>query len=476
MREKFDKIVNSRFGRWADKYINTPWYSAAIAAVCILCHSLNIPVVGACLLTVLLVPALLFCNNSYVLVPFLLMCSFVVSEETMPQTGHYNNVPSILFLCIALACMVLALAFNIVYYGKWKRMFKRAYLTVPISLCSGVLIVGGLFSPTYTTSCLIMALPIALTMYFPYSMMINCGEYKKEKTVTYFAYAMVAVVAVIAAAILHRYAINDFDLTDPKSYCYFGYAGPNTSVAFVVIAIPMTFYLVCKYKHGYLFLLLVALEVLCTIATGSRAAQLVAIPGTLIVMIALCFKIKKGRIGYWIITGIALVGVIAVAILLRGKIVEVFTNMANGNFGDSGRFSLWRQGFAAWKDNPIFGAGLTFLYSTDHWYYSFHCTPLTYLYCAGIIGFAAYVYHRYKTVRLVFSAKLTVGRVFVALSVLAMLCNALLDIAMTSPQHLLYYSIMLAIIEADVLNEKNEKSGSVETVKTSVAIDSESSV
>ena len=63
-----------------------------------------------------------------------------------------------------------------------------------------------------------------------------------------------------------------------------------------------------------------------------------------------------------------------------------------------------------------------------------------------------------------------------ALSVLAMLCNALLDIAMTSPQHLLYYSIMLAIIEADVLNEKNEKSGSVETVKTSVAIDSESSV
>ena len=99
-----------------------------------------------------------------------------------------------------------------------------------------------------------------------------------------------------------------------------------------------------------------------------------------------------------------------------------------------------------------------------HWYYSFHCTPLTYLFCGGVVGLAAYLYHRYKTVRIVFSAKLTSERVFVALTMLAMLCNALLDIAMTSPTHLLYYGIMLALMECDVRKIKS-KSAVQTTVK-----------
>ena len=55
-----------------------------------------------------------------------------------------------------------------------------------------------------------------------------------------------------------------------------------------------------------------------------------------------------------------------------------------------------------------------------------------------------------------FSAKLTSERVFVALTMLAMLCNALLDIAMTSPTHLLYYGIMLALMECDVRKIKSQ--------------------
>ena len=69
----------------------------------------------------------------------------------------------------------------------------------------------------------------------------------------------------------------------------------------------------------------------------------------------------------------------------------------------------------------------------------------------------AYIYHRYKSIRLVFSAKLTPERVFVALTAVAMLCNALLDIAMTSPAYVIYYSVMLALIECDVKKVKTDK-------------------
>ncbi len=62
---------------------------------------------------------------------------------------------------------------------------------------------------------------------------------------------------------------------------------------------------------------------------------------------------------------------------------------------------------------------------------------------------------------------------FVALTVLAMLLNALLDIAMTSPTHLLYYGVMLALIECDVKKTKADAavSASADDAAASVAPD-----
>ena len=132
--------------------------------------------------------------------------------------------------------------------------------------------------------------------------------------------------------------------------------------------------------------------------------------------------------------------------------INTFYNdfLGYGNVTGSGRTVLWKDGFEAWKSYPIAGVGFWYLRTTGHWYFSFHCTPLTYLYCAGVLGLLAYLYHRFMTVRAVFGAKLTKERVFVALTMLAMLCNALLDIAMTSATHLMYYSVMLALIDLDL--------------------------
>lgn len=446
-----------------DKFYNSPLYSLAVAVVCILCHSLNIPVVGAALLTLLLVPSLLFCKNSFVLVPFLLMCSFVMSQETMPQSGYYNSPSKIAVLCILLVFIVAALIFNLVYYGKWRKVFKKGYLTVSLCLVSGALTVGGIFSDTFTMSGVVTSLTVAVTMFLPYSMLVNCGEYNGKKTVEYFGYAVIAVAVVIAAAILQQFYLNDFDMTgaNPKAYCYFGYAGPNTAAAFVLISIPMTFYFVYTYKHGYLFMPLVALETLCPLATESRASAIVAVPGVLIVSIVLLFVKKRGRLGYYITMGIAAIGIVVLCVkywdTLSGAAASVFEN----GISDSGRFDLWKVGYDGWKSNPIFGVGYWFLHTVPDyrpaWQSSYHCTPLTYLFVSGIVGLAAYVYHRYKTIRLTFSAKLTVERVFVALSVLVMLLNALLDVGMNSPQHLLFYSVMLALIECDVKAKKAEK-------------------
>ena len=461
MKERFDKIVNSKFGKLADKLCNSVWYIVAYGVVCVLSHTLNIPVVGAVLLAILFVPALLFCKNSFVLTPFLLMCAFVMSEDTSPQTGYYNTPLKISVLCIVLVVLVAALLFNVLYYKKWKQIYKRAYFTVSLALMYGALLIGGLGTSYFTASGFTMSLAIAVSTILPYALMVNCGEYEGRKTVEYFGWALIVAAAVISVDYLHKFIINDFNLqiSAVKGFLKLGFVGPNTGAAIVTMAIPITFYFVYKYKHGFWFMLLIALELLVVVATYSRASLVVAVPGTIIVAIALCFKKTTGRRGYLIMFALCVVAAIVLAIVLRHWITEKLAALFEGNVTGSGRTNLWKNGFSAWCKSPIFGAGLWYLRLGEaHWYYSFHCTPLTYLFCGGVLGLAGYIYHRYKTVRLTFSAKLTAERVFVALTVLAMLCNALLDIAMTSATHLLYYGIMLALLECDVKAAKpNEK-------------------
>ncbi len=484
MKAKIDKLIGSRFGKIADSFFNSVFYILAIGIVCIISHSFNIPVVGAALLTVLLVPSLLFCKNSFVLAPFLMMCSFVMSKETMPNSGYYNTPGRIAALIVSLVLIVSALVFNLIYYGKYRIIFKRAYLTVSLCLVSAALLLGGIGAPSFSVGGVVTALSIAASMFIPYSFLVNAGEYRGRKTVEYFAWATIMTTLVIGAAMLQKIVNSDLGLKEVHSEFYFGYAGPNTSAAFMLFSIPMTFYLVYKYKHGYLFMLLVAAELLLILITYSRASTLVAVSGSVVVAIGMCFKKKRGRIGYLICFGIILAALLALILVFREQIAEKIKDIAQNGINDSGRMNLWKFGIDEWKSYPIFGTGLGYLSTHPRydsaWQCSYHCTPITYLIASGVIGLLAYIYHRYKTVRLTFSAKMHSERAFVALTVLAMLLNALLDIAMTSPQHLLFYAIMIALIECDVKYQKSveaSKSAQLESVSdmpnTSATVDNE---
>lgn len=459
MREFFDKIVNSRGGTLLDKYYNSPFYAGTVGVVCILCHTLNIPVVGALLLMLLIVPSLVLCKNSFVLLPIMLMGGFVISYETKPTTGYYNTPLRISALCIAAVVILAALVFNFVYYGKWRKIFKRAYLSVSMAIITGALLVSGFNAPWFSVSGVGMTFAIALTMFLPYSFLLNCGDYRGRKTVEYFVWVMIVASIVIAAAVLKQYALYGFDTANmEKGYLEFGYAVSNSAAAIVLLAIPLTFYMVYTYKHGYLFFIAIAVQLLTIYFTMSRSSLLVAVPGILIVAIALCFKKKTGRLGYYIAFGVVAACVIGVLIKFGPSIIGKVSALFAGNVTLSGRTTIWKRGFEVWTEYPIFGVGVWYLPQVNigHHYHSYHCTPLTYLFCYGVVGLAAYIYHRYKTVRLAFSTKLTAERVFIMLTISALLINSLLDIYMTEPLHLMYYSVMLALIEFDVRKVKAE--------------------
>lgn len=451
MNENVNRIISSKIGDRLRTFYTSVWHVIVFGLICIFCHCFDQTMLACVLITVLTVPALIFCKNLIVLVPFMTMCSFSITKDTKPDSGYYNTPSRITVLVILLVMLVAALLFNLIYYKRGKLLFKKAYLTVSMCLATAALMLGGINAETFTLMGVGTAVAVGLAMFLPYSLIVNCSDYEGERTIKLFAWTMVTVSVVIGCAVFKAYVLNDFNTTTvhPKDYLVFGFAISNSAAAYLVIALPLTFYLVYKYKHGYLFMLLIALEIFIIVMTYSRSSLIVALPGSVIVAVAMMFKKKRGRLGYLITCGVILVTAIVMIVVMREKVYDALFESVGVSF-DSGRINIWKLGFGAWRKNPVFGVGMWFMPCNNYGYTSFHCTPLTYLYCGGALGLAAYLYHRYKTVRLVFAAKPTSERIFAALGILAMLFNALLDVGMTSPPHLIFYAILLGFIELDV--------------------------
>ena len=457
MCESVDKIITSKVGDRLRSFYTSVWHVLVFALICIFCHSFDQIMLACVLITLLTVPAFIFCKNMIVLVPFMTMCSFSITKDTKPDSGYYNTPMRMTVLIVLLVMLFAALLFNLIYYKRGRVLFKKAYLTVSICIAGAALMLGGLTSQTFTLMGVLTAVAIGLSMFLPYSLIVNCADYEGEKTIKLFAWTMVAVSVVIGCAVFKEYYLNDFNTTTvhPKDYLFFGFAISNSAAAYIVIALPLTFYLVYKYKYGFLLMILIALEIFIIVMTYSRASLVIALPGSVVVTIALMFKKKNGRLGYLITCGVIFAAAIAIVASMWDKTYDALFDSINFT-SDSGRFYIWSLGFENWAKTPVFGLGMWFMPLNDFGFTSFHCTPLTYLYCGGLLGLGAYLYHRYKTVRLVFAARLTSERVFAALAIVAMLLNALLDVAMTSPPHLLFYAILLAYIELDVVRVREK--------------------
>lgn len=455
MRGYFEKVINSRFGVYVNKFFHSSLYILLMAAICAFCHEKDLIMIGTAVFTVFLIFSFVFCKDLFVLVPFVVLCTFAISNNTLPNTGFYSSTARKAALILELIAAFAALVFNLTYYKRWRVLFRRSYLTVSLSLVTAVLLMGGIGSDTFTASGAITAAGLAATMCLPYALFLNCGEYDGKNTLRFIAWTSVAAAAVFGYQVLSAYAENmPAIMQNPKPYLHFGCFISNSGAAYILTAIPLTFYLMYSYKYGFALYPVVIAEVYIIMLTYSRASIVVAFPLAILLAVVLMFLRRRGRVAYCITTGIVFAALIAFLIVFGKYFLEQYKLFSDDGIMDSGRFKIWKLGFESWKSHPLFGLSMWFLRGEGYEYYSFHCTPLTYLFCCGTAGLAAYLYHRYKTVRLMFCGKLTVERVFTAVAVLAIIFNALLDVGLSFPMHLIVYSLLLAVMEHDVIKYK----------------------
>ena len=78
----------------------------------------------------------------------------------------------------------------------------------------------------------------------------------------------------------------------------------------------------------------------------------------------------------------------------------------------------------------------------------FHNTVIQMLASCGILGFLAYAFHRYQTVKLFVSHRTPIS-FFLGMSVLTLLLTSLLDIHLFNIFPAMFYSVILCVLERD---------------------------
>jgi len=176
------------------------------------------------------------------------------------------------------------------------------------------------------------------------------------------------------------------------------------------------------------------------------------------------FSKTKNKKEFRILSVIILIFLIVALIVAFASLKDIFKNVptiadiVNGDivFNDYDRFNIYKQGFDAFKKNPIFGQTFytneyLFDWSEVEQFSSFfpprwHNTLVQLLASCGIIGLCAYMIHRFQTIRLFLKRRGGIN-VYIGISIFTLLCMSLLDNHFFNVAPVMIYSIALAVVE-----------------------------
>ena len=187
-----------------------------------------------------------------------------------------------------------------------------------------------------------------------------------------------------------------------------GWAGNRNVIAYMFhFTAPMCLYLfTCYRKTGWAYLLLGVLQYACLFLTYSRGGILAGFAGLLVGVIFMIIKAPDKRVALVSLIAI-LTAFTVVGMCFLDEFSTVFINLLDRGFDSSGRFDLYREAWAVFKDNLIVGAGMGYQGKvislnpilSSYW---FHSTVFQVLACMGIVGIVMYLFYYVTRIGFVF--------------------------------------------------------------------------
>lgn len=450
-------------------YFASKWYILTVSLLVILAHT-TIYVNGGMLFGgyqefifggLMLLLASFGC---YVCTDFRFMMMPFMSFIFLVTLEHSPNVPDYSLFYIQPLSLALIILLAVVLFGSiaWFAVKNRknanpiawkglAFLGMAV-FCGG-LFLNGFFSSQYTFSDTLYPISFLLSLlgvYLLFALFVRFDESAME----YFMTCLLATGLIISAQLLLAYVTGGVRFNEAgqlvKESVMLGWGVWTAIGGMLIFLMPVCFYFAHSHKHGWVYYLLGLVEYVCVFLSQSRGALLfgTAVLGLCILVLLFGGKNRKTN---RIITGVIFVIGVLGLIVLWDRLTGVLNNYLEYGFNDNGRYDKWRVGWKHFLDAPMFGSGFYTTFEYGDWEkavypYLYHSTPIQILSSCGVVGMAAYLYHRYCTVRLVFQ-KSSPYKLFLGIGILGLISFSLLDVLFFNTYPTIIYSLMLLFME-----------------------------
>lgn len=442
-------------------------------AFLLLCWALTVfaNIFGAELFTytcfVLIVLYLCLCGRDLLPIMPLAICSYIApSRNSNPGLSNdslfaFSNGG--LYIIILAVVLVAALVYRLIRdpeLGRsafWK--CKRALLPGMLALCVGYLLSGlgsaqlVAIGPKNLLFSLIQAVSV-IVFYF-----VLTGLVKWDKAPAgYLAWTGMCVGYVLLAELIFiyfRFGVIQNGVIE-RTLIYTGWGHYNNIGALLAMMIPFPFFLTGKGKYTgrfYISGLVFLAGVLFTCSRGSMVVGVVAYLTSYTISL-LHSRRARANIAIHVFTALVILGIF---IVYHDDLLRLFRELLGRGLHPGKRDEDYAAGWQQFLNDPIFGA--TF-YPVDETIYSWstsaefvaffpprwHNTILQMLASCGVVGLAAYLFHRAQTLWL-FLHHFAGKKMFAFVSMLTLLATSMVDCHFFNVGPVLFYSAMLAFVE-----------------------------
>ncbi len=471
-----EAVENSKVTQFLRRALSSYFFPLVTAVVSVGCYYLGWDIVNIWYLCICGTAIMICCKDVSPALCLILFFSLLPSTQHSPKfrgnsSGYLLSTPILAQEIIGVVFFLGSVIFRLVN-GLIKRKFKITPLFWGIVALSCAFCLSGVFYSHYTAMNLLYGLALSAIIIIFY-IFCYCNFELEEKTFKKIASYFIAVAACVMLELIVAYIVDrslgkEFGWRNVLS---FGWGTYNQAGLMLTMAIPAWFYLAGKNEKGYYFLIgAVVNEVMCMLSQSRQAMVMSAVVFAACCVWLLIWDKGKKRIIDLIMMGVVLLLVAIIAGVLHKQLIAFLTgavdksSLATG----SGRTRLWKQGWHNFLHQPVFGVGFYdpmakgvydeygVLIGSEVGFFTpgelahsiprmCHNTFFQLISSCGLVGLAAYVFHRVQTV-ISFIKNVTAERALIGLTMCVLLLTSLLD------NHLFYiittiqYAILLAML------------------------------
>ena len=416
---------------------------------------------------VLIALYLSICGEDYLPLIPLFVCGYISPSVGNNPGRNENSIfypenGGIYMLCIVglfLLSLIVRLCLDPQIGQKAFFSCKRKLMPSMLIL-GGTYLLGGVFSGHYFDngfSNLLFAFIQFAAIFMLYFLLTGAVKWEQAPK-SYLAWTGVCVGFVLLCQLLHIYITHDVIVTGviQRARIHTGWGTYNNMGALLTMMIPFAFHLACVRKRGWVYHLCALLFLLGVLLTCSRGSIFVAVAIYVLSYTIVIYKDLHTK--HNLVIHFAAFAIIAtLLVLFHDELLRLFRVLIQQGLDPSNRHEVYEEGIKQFRKFPIFGGSF---YPVDYQPYDhseidafssffpprWHNTIIQMLASCGVVGLAAYCFHRFQTLSL-FVKKPTLGKGFIALSILALLGTSMLDCHFFNIGPTLFYSMALAFVE-----------------------------